>query len=118
MPLCSRDQVLYGCSVHWESLKRGKHSAPAEDGSVSASPTPPGSPENQASQHAGALSSGEAEGTHTDEDEDDTYCESDDSGGDRAVHFSEQFDPEKFGENPLEIDWSGFKYPVPNFRCS
>ena len=99
----------------WASLKRGKHSAPAEDGSVSASPTPPGSPEIQASHHAEALSSGEAEGesdgnsTHADEGEDDAYGEGDDRGGDRAVHFLEQFDP----ENPLEIDWSGFKYPVP-----
>ncbi len=31
------------------------------------------------------------------------------SGGDRAVNFREQFDP----EHPFEIDWSGFKYPVP-----
>ncbi len=36
-------------------------------------------------------------------------CEGDDRGGDRVVHFREQFDP----ENPLEIDWSDFKYPVP-----
>ncbi len=70
------------------------------------------SPEIHASQHAGELSSGEAEGepegnsTHADEGEDDAYCEGDDRGGDHAVHFREQFDP----ENPLEIDWSGFKY--------
>ena len=114
--LCAVEiKFLHGCSVPWASLKRGKHSAPAEDGSVSSSPTPPGSPEIQASQHAGALSSGEAEGkpdansTHADEGEDDAYGEGDDRGGDRAVHFREQFDP----ENPLEIDWSDFKYPVP-----
>jgi hypothetical protein len=114
--LCAVEiKFLHGCSVPWASLKSGKHSAPAEDGSVSASPTPPGSPAIQASQHAGALSSGEAEGesygssTHADECEDDAYGEGDDRGGDRAVRFREQFDP----ENPLEIDWSGFKYPVP-----
>jgi hypothetical protein len=76
-----------------------------------------GSPEIQASQHAGALSSGEAEGksegnsTHEDEGEgeNDAYGEGDDRCGDSVLHFREQFDP----ENPLEIDWSGFKYPVP-----
>jgi hypothetical protein len=104
--------------VPWASLKRGKHSAPAED---AASPTPPGSPEIQASQHAGALSSGEAEGISTDEDkakyENDEYGEGDNRGGDFVVHFHEQFDP----ENPLEIDsdWSDFKYFVPkHFRSS
>jgi hypothetical protein len=83
--------------------------------SCTACPTPPGSPEIQASQDAGALSSCKAEGesdgnsTHADDCEDDAYGEGDDRGGDRAVHFREQFDP----ENPLKIDWSGFKYPVP-----
>ncbi len=72
--LCAVEiKFLHGCSVPWPSMKRGKHSAPAEDGSVPASPTPPGSSEIQASQHAGALSSGEAESesegnsTHADE---------------------------------------------------
>jgi hypothetical protein len=36
-------------------------------------------------------------------------CSEHDRGCDRAVHFCEPFDP----ENPLETDWSGFKYPVP-----
>jgi hypothetical protein len=64
--------------------------------SVSASPTLPDSPRIDASQAAGALSSGEgeaeAEGNRTDEDEgedeNDTYSEGDDRGGDRVVHFS------------------------------
>jgi hypothetical protein len=110
--LCAVEiKFLHGCSVPWASLKTEKYSAPAGDGSVSASPTPPGSPEIQASPHAGALSSGEAEGdtegnsTHADEGEDDAYGKGDDRCGDRAVHFCKQFDP----ENPWEIDWSGFK---------
>jgi hypothetical protein len=119
--LCAVEiRFLHRCSVPWALLKKGKHSAPAEDGSVSASPTPPGSPEIQASQHAGAWSSGKAEGesegnsAHADEGKDDAYCEGDDRGGDSAVHFREQFHPEnRFPENRMEIDWSGFKYPVP-----
>jgi hypothetical protein len=112
--LCAVEiKFMHGCSVPWASQKKGKHSAPAEDGSVSASPTPPGSPEIQASQKTGALSSGEAEGIFTDEDnaenENDAYGEGNDHYGDRVVHFREHFDP----ENPLDIDWSDFKYPVP-----
>jgi hypothetical protein len=114
--LCAQCAVeikfLHGCSVPWASLKKEKHSAPARDGSVSASPTPPGSPEIQASQDTAASSSGETEGesegnsTHEDEGEDehDAYCEGDYCGGDRVVHFREQFDR----ENPLVIDWSDF----------
>jgi hypothetical protein len=94
-------KFLHGCSVPWASLKKEKHSAPAGDGSVSASPT--WQPRNPA---APALSSGEVEGedegnsTHEDdcEDENDANGESDDRGGDRVVHFREQFDP----QNPLE----------------
>jgi hypothetical protein len=90
--LCAVEiKFLHGCSVPWASHKKGKHSAPAEDGSVSASPTPPGSPEIKASQNARALSSGEAEGISTDEDnaenENDAYGEGNDRDGDRVVHF-------------------------------
>ncbi len=47
--LCAVEiKFLHGCSVPWASFKKGKHSAPAEDSSVSASPTPSGSPEIQA----------------------------------------------------------------------
>jgi hypothetical protein len=96
--LCAVEtKFLHCCSVPWASLKKEKHSAPAGDVSVSASPTPPGNPEIQASQAAAALSSGEAVGeskgnsTHEDEgeDENDAYSEGDDRGGDRVMHFRE-----------------------------
>jgi hypothetical protein len=96
--------------------------APAEDGSVPASPTPPASPRIEAS--AGALSSceseAEVEGEDEGEDEEDmaygegndeqdmAYSEGNNRGGDRVVHFRERFDP----ENPFKTAWSDFKYPV------
>ena len=51
---------------------------------------------------------GKGEGEGEGEDDDDAYGEGDDRGGDRAVHLTEHFDP----ENPLDFDWSVFKYPV------
>jgi hypothetical protein len=86
-------KFLYDRSVPWASLKKEKHSAPAGDGSVSASPDPPGSPEIQATQAAAALSSGEAEGeaegnsTHEDEGEDENDAYGEDRGGDCVVNF-------------------------------
>jgi hypothetical protein len=108
--LCAVEiKFLHGCSVPWASLKQEKHSAPAGDSSVSA-PTPPGSPRIEGSQAAAALSIGKAKGesegnsTHEDEGEDksNAYGEDDYRGGDRVVHFREEFDP----KNPLEIDCS------------
>ncbi len=40
----SRSSFCTAVALPWASLKKGKHSAPAKDSSVSSSPTPPGSP--------------------------------------------------------------------------
>jgi hypothetical protein len=94
--------------------EKRKHSAPAGDGSISASPTPPDSPRIKASP-AAALSSGDAESkgnsTHEDEgeDENDAYSEATIS----LVIVSCISASSLIPRNLSEIDWSDFKYPVP-----
>ena len=121
--LCAIEiKFLYGCSATWDG-EASDAAAPSTarpegaaggiaDGEVEnvGAPKIVGGPKTHGRSTsraaAGPLSDGE-EGGEADDNE--LYGEGEDRGGDRFVPFVQHFDP----ENPLEVDWTKYKYPVP-----